>query len=193
MLDFGKIIIYTSNLRVIRAPPPRPQTTPPRHQTPSLKPQAPPPPSTFSQPRPRERKGRKGGVARDGEERRSCHTESEVKGPCWVLVRVWLWWWWCCCCRYVVSHPDDCSSSRCAIAVRVQAPPPALSVMAASCPCWPIAATALLASCAAMPASPTVWRPAPAAAPGPACSWRHLLHLVLLQAQPVAKAHLPHL
>ncbi|XP_075873010.1 glutaredoxin domain-containing cysteine-rich protein 2 [Nelusetta ayraudi] len=65
VMDFGKIIIYTSNLRIIRAPPPRLQA---------------PPPS--SPPRPRERRGRRGGGARDDEERRSHHTETEVCHRC---------------------------------------------------------------------------------------------------------------
>lgn len=167
VLDFGKIIIYTSNLRIIRAPPPRPQSPPAR-------PQAPPHDSTSSPQRPRERRVRRGGGARDGEEMRSYHTEPEVKGHCWVLVPPGVLL--LLLLRYVTPGDcsSSCSSSRCVIAALVQAPPPALGVTAASCPCWPIAATAPSASCAAPPASPTAWRSAPAAAPAPASRWSHL-------------------
>lgn len=175
-MDFGKIIIYTSNLRIIRAP------------LPGL--QAPPP---SSPPRPRERRG---GGARDDEERRSHHTETEVKGYCWVLgppvfaaapAAVMSQWDGFSstltplhpstppCSSSSCSSSSSCFSSRCVIVVLVQALPRALSVMVASCPCWPIAATAPSASCAARPASPMAWRPAPAAAPVPACRWSYLL------------------
>lgn len=97
MLDFGKIIIYTSNLRIIRASAPRPQTPPPRPQTPH-------PTSIFSLPRPRGRQGTRGAGPRDGEERQIFHTEPEVKGHCWILVPpVFGCGTDCCFCCFVMS------------------------------------------------------------------------------------------
>lgn len=109
-MDFGKIIIYTSNLRIIRAPPPRLQA---------------PPPS--SPPRPRERRGRRGGGARDDEERRSHHTETEVKGYCWVLVPPVFGCSAAAAAAAVMSHWDGCSSTL----TPPPPPPPGVSSL-----CW---------------------------------------------------------
>lgn len=69
MLDFGKIIIYTSNLRIIRAPPRKPEEL--RHRSPS-------PADREGFPRARERGSRRRARARDGEEKRSSDAETKV-------------------------------------------------------------------------------------------------------------------
>ncbi|AWO99955.1 putative glutaredoxin domain-containing cysteine-rich protein 2 [Scophthalmus maximus] len=79
VLDFGKIIIYTSNLRIVRAPPRNPEAL--RHQTvPRVDFEGPP--------KARERPSRRRAKApstRDGEEReerQTSHTETEVADSC---------------------------------------------------------------------------------------------------------------
>lgn len=69
MLDFGKIIIYTSNLRIIRAPPRKPEGL--RHRSPS-------PADREGFPRARERGSRRRARAKDEEEKRSSDAETKV-------------------------------------------------------------------------------------------------------------------
>lgn len=84
MLDFGKIIIYTSNLRIVRAPPRNPEAL--RHQTvPRVDFEGPP--------KARERPSRRRAKApstRDGEEReerQTSHTETEVMVLSQIILR----------------------------------------------------------------------------------------------------------
>lgn len=69
VLDFGKIIIYTSNLRIIRAPPKKPEVL--RHHTVS-------PVDLEGYPKARERGSRRRSKAKDGEEKQSSDAETKV-------------------------------------------------------------------------------------------------------------------
>lgn len=69
VLDFGKIIIYTSNLRIIRTPLRKPEAL--RHRTMS-------PVDLEGCPKARERGSRRRTKAKDGEEKQSGDTETKV-------------------------------------------------------------------------------------------------------------------